>query len=329
MAKFKIFTEKPLRQHVLIIYVISMHITKVADHIYLVDVEAGGIKNFIASYVVKGEKVAIIETGPTLSTSNLLLGLKELNIAPEEVAYVVVSHIHLDHSGGTGSLLKHLPKAKVIVHQRGAPHLTNPEKLWEQSKMVLGSITDIYGKPEPVHTERIFATSDGDEIDLGEGIALKVIETTGHASHHQSYYEASSKAVFPGDAAGIYLCEIGVVVPTTPAPFRMDIALASIERLKQLKPKLLLYSHFGRAYYAEAKLQTYMDQLRLWARIAYDGLKEGQQLEVISKRIIDADESIQKALKYIGVHTILSKTVFEQSIHGVVDFVQKFGLSSV
>jgi len=182
-----------------------MHVTKLEEHLDLIDVETAGIENFIASYVLRGRSVAIIETGPTSSVPNLLAGLGKLGVKLEDVTYVAVSHVHLDHGGGAGTLLKSLPNARVIVHQRGAPHLINPEKLWQQSKEVLGKITELYGAPEPVPFERIIAAEDGMTFDLGKNVEFKVVETLGHASHHQSYYETFGRGVFPGDAAGIYL----------------------------------------------------------------------------------------------------------------------------
>ena len=301
-----------------------MNITKIENHIYLIDVETAGIKNFIASYILKGKQTAIIETGPTSSIHNVLSGLRELNIKPEEIAYVAVSHIHLDHGGGVGTLLKFLPKAKVIVHQRGAPHLANPEKLWQQSLKVLGNIAEMYGKPEPVPEERIIAATDDLTFDLGEGVELKVLETLGHASHHLSYYESSTKGIFPGDAAGIYLSEIGVIVPTTPPPFRLDIALASLDKLIELKPKVLYYSHFGKAHNAIEKLQTYVRQVKLWAKIAREGIENGEGIEAIRQRIIEKDEAVRKALQYIQNHLVLSETTLNESVQGFIGFVEKF-----
>lgn len=303
---------------------LEMHIVKVAEHIHQVDVEIAGIKNFIASYILKGEKAAIIETGPTSSIQNLLSCLKELKIKSTDIAYVAVSHIHLDHGGGVGSLLKHLPNAKVVVHQRGAPHLANPEKLWQQSKAVLGKIAEIYGKPEPVGEERIIPATDGITLDIGDDIQLKIIETLGHASHHLSYYEPTTEGVFPGDAAGIYLNEIDVVVPTTPAPFRLDIALASLDKLANLKPKILYYTHFGKAQNALDKIQFYKEQLKLWTEIAKQGIKSKDNLNTISKKIAQSDLAIQKAKKYIDTHMILSETVLEESVKGIVDYAEKF-----
>jgi glyoxylase-like metal-dependent hydrolase (beta-lactamase superfamily II) len=301
-----------------------MQITKLENHLYQIDVETTGIKNFIASYILKGKQVAMVETGPTSSVPNLLSSLKELNVKPEDVAYVAVSHIHLDHGGGAGTLLKHLPRAKVIVHQRGAPHLANPEKLWQQSKEVMGSIAEMYGKPEPVPEERLIAATDGMTFDIGNDVSLKVVETLGHASHHLSYYEPLSEGIFPGDAAGIYLKEINVIVPTTPPPFRLDIALASLDKLIRLKPRVLYYSHFGKAYNAVEKLQTYAQQLVLWAKIAKEGVENQESLEVISKRIMESDRAIQEAKEYIKSHPVLSETVLNESLQGFVGFVEKF-----
>jgi glyoxylase-like metal-dependent hydrolase (beta-lactamase superfamily II) len=302
-----------------------MSVTKLEEHIFLIDAETAGMKKFIASYVVRGRRVAMVETGPASSVPNLLAGLKELDVELAEVEYVAVSHIHLDHAGGAGTLLKHLPNAKVVVHQRGAAHLAHPQKLWEQSKLVLGSITELYGEPEPVPEDRIIAASDGMAFDLGDGVELKVVETLGHASHHQSYYESLSEGVFPGDAAGIYLSEINAIVPTTPPPLRLDVALASLDKLISLKPRSLYYSHFGKAVDGVEKLHAYAQQLKLWAKIAKQGLENGDGLAAISKHITENDDSLRRALSYVKVHPVLGETVLANSVKGVVDFVQKFG----
>ncbi|MEM3616972.1 MAG: MBL fold metallo-hydrolase [Candidatus Bathyarchaeia archaeon] len=292
----------------------------------MIDVEVAGIQRFIASYVLIGEKVAIVETGPTSSIQNLVHGLTRLGIKPDDVSYIAVSHIHLDHGGGVGTLARHFPRAKVIVHEKGAPHLANPEKLWQQSKMVLGDVAEIYGKPESVSADRIIAAKNDMPFEIGKGIALKVVETLGHASHHLSYYEPLSNGIFVGDAAGIYLNDIDVIVPTTPSPFRLDIALASLKKLANLKPSVLYYTHFGMAKNAMEKLQAYADQLRLWANIAKQSLDEGEDLEKISRKIAEKDEAIKKAMKHIKVHRVLGETVLETSVWGVVEFVKNFGV---
>lgn len=303
-----------------------MSVAKMDEHISMIDVEVAGIKHFIASYVLIGENIAIVETGPSSSIQNLIRGLTDLGIKPDEVSYITVSHIHLDHAGGVGALIKHFPKARVIVHEKGAPHLANPEKLWQQSKMALGGIAEIYGEPEPVPADRIIAAKDGMTFKIGKDMALRVVETLGHASHHLSYYEPLSNGVFVGDAAGIYLSDVGVIVPTTPLPFRLDKALASLKKLADLKPSVLYYTHFGMAENAMEKLHAYADQLKLWACIAKQSLDKGEGLEEISRKIAEKDGAVKKAMEHIKAHRILGETVLKTSVFGVVDFVKNFGL---
>jgi glyoxylase-like metal-dependent hydrolase (beta-lactamase superfamily II) len=300
-----------------------MHVRKLQNHVFMIDLETGGLDNFIASYVLRGKKVAIIETGPASSVPNIVMALKKLGVKPVDVAYVAVSHIHLDHGGGVGTLLKHLPNAKAIVHHRGAPHLVNLEKLWQQSRIVLGRIADMYGPPEPVPVDRIIPATDGMTFDVGNGVSFRVVETFGHASHHQSYFEGLGGTVFPGDAAGIYLKQFDVVVPTTPAPFRLDSTLSSLDKLAALRPRALYYSHFGPATDPARRLQAYAEQLRLWAKIAAEGTEHGRSVEEIRDRIIAADVSLQKALQLIEVHPILSETVLNNSVQGFIDFAEK------
>lgn len=300
-----------------------MHVTELTEHIYLIDVETGGLKNFIASYILKGKQVAIVETGPTSSVPNLLSALEQLDVKFEDVVYVAISHIHLDHGGGGGTLIKNLPNAKVVVHQRGAPHLVNPEKLWRQSKEVLRSITELYGEPEPVPAERIIAATHGMILDVGNGVKLKVVETLGHASHHQSYYETLGGGIFPGDAAGIYMKEFDAVVPTTPAPFRLDSTLASLDKLVSLKPKALYYSHFGEASNPVERLQAYAEQLKLWARIAMEGVERKQGLDAMRERILENDENIRRTAKALRAHPVLGEIVLVNSVQGVIEYAEK------
>jgi glyoxylase-like metal-dependent hydrolase (beta-lactamase superfamily II) len=300
-----------------------MRTKNIGKNLFLIDLETGGFKDLICSYVLKGTKTVIVETGPSSSVSNLLSGLKELNVKVEDVAYVAISHVHIDHSGGAGGLLKFLPNAEVIVHPRGAPHLVNPEKLWLQAKEVLGNVAEIFGEPDPVPADRLIVASDGMTFDLGNGVMLKVVETLGHAAHHLSYFENVNGGVFPGDAAGIYLSKFGVVVPTAPPPFRVDVALSSLDRLISLNPAALYYSHFGKTTDALKRLQDYALQIRLWAGIAEDGVKNKQSPETIRKRILLEDKAMEKLAMVLKSHPIYAKTVIENSVQGFIDFAEK------
>ena len=295
-----------------------MHTKKIGDNLFLIDLETGGFKNLIASYVLKGTKSIIVETGPSSSIPNLLSGLKELNVRTENVTYVAISHVHIDHGGGVGTLLKSLPNAKVIVHQRGARHLVNPEKLWLQSRMVLENVAEIFGVPEPVPEDRIEIASD-DNFDVGNGAELKAVETLGHASHHLSYYESLNGGIFVGDAAGAYINEFDVIVPTTPPPFVLDAALESLSKLISFAPRALYYSHFGKASSAITRLQNYALQIKQWAKIAEDGVRKKQGADEIRERILAEDENMHKVASFLMAHPILKKTVIQNSVQGFVD----------
>jgi glyoxylase-like metal-dependent hydrolase (beta-lactamase superfamily II) len=300
-----------------------LHTKEIEKNLFLIDLETGGLRNLIASYVLKGTEAIIVETGPSSSVSNLLSGLKELNVKAENVAYVAITHVHIDHGGGAGALLKFLPNAKVIVHPRGVPHLVNPEQLWLQTKEVLGQVAEIFGEPNPVPEDRIIAAADGVTFDVGNNVKLKAVETLGHASHNLSYYEPLHGGIFPGDAAGIYLREFDVVVPTTPPPFRLDIALASLDKLVSLKPTALYYSHFGKVSDAAKRLQDYALQLKLWAGIAGEGVKNKRSLEEIRERILSEDKVMRKLSGYLKSHPIYAKTMLENSVQGFIDFAEK------
>jgi glyoxylase-like metal-dependent hydrolase (beta-lactamase superfamily II) len=298
-----------------------VHTKEIGKNLFLIDLETGGISKIIASYVLKGEKTIIVETGPSSSIPNLLSGLKELNVKTEDVAYVAISHVHIDHSGGAGCLLKLLPNAEVIVHPRGVPHLVNPEKLWLQAKEVLGDLAEMFGEPVPVPEDRIIAAADDVTFEAGN-VKLKAIETLGHASHHLSYYEPVNRGVFPGDAAGIYLSQFDMVVPTAPPPFRLDIALASLYKLIRLNPEALYFSHFGNASDTVKRLRGYALQIQLWADIAREGVKNKRSVEEIRERIISEDKVMRELAGFLRAHPIYVKTVLENSVQGFIKFAE-------
>ena len=286
------------------------------------DLKTGGFERLICSYIISGEHPFLVESGPASSVPNLLAALNEININFDDIRYLAVTHVHLDHGGGAGILIKSLPNAKVIVHPRGAPHLIDPERLWPSSQSVLGFISDIFGKPEPVPKDRIIPMTEG-SFDLGFGAKLTVVETLGHASHNLSFHESVNGGVFPGDAAGTYLPECDVIVPTTPPPFYLEAALASLDKLISLNPKALYFSHFGKATNAIQHLKDYKVQLQLWADIAEDGIKKNQDLEEIRDRIVKEDKIMKQIIGYVKSHRIYSKTMLENCVLGFIKYAKQ------
>jgi glyoxylase-like metal-dependent hydrolase (beta-lactamase superfamily II) len=297
-----------------------VHIDRVGEDLFLIDLETGGFEGIAASYVLRGLKSIIVETGPTSSILNLISGLKKIGISTEDVAYVAVTHVHVDHSGGVGKLLKFLPNAKVVVHPNGVKHMISPERLWQQTRIVLGEIADVYGKPEPVPTEKLISAVDRMVLDVGGGTELRVVETLGHAAHHLSFYSQKHRGVFVGDAAGIYLSEVDAVIPTTPPPFRLEMTLESLEKLGCLRPELLYYSHFGVADDAENRLRSYMAQLGVWAKIVREGIEKGESVEEITRRILMEDKMMNRIMPYVEANEILMKAGVGNSVQGLVDY---------
>jgi glyoxylase-like metal-dependent hydrolase (beta-lactamase superfamily II) len=299
-----------------------MHTKQLGEKLFLADLQTGGLENLIASYIVKSEKTVIVDAGPASSAANLLSALKEVNVKTENVAYIALTHIHADHSGATAALLKKLPNAKAVVHAKGARHLKDPSKLWPASQQTLGYVADIFGEPAPVPEDCIVVGSEGMVLDLGERLRLKIVEAPGHASHNLAYFNEANGDLFVGDAAGAYLPEFDKVYPTTPPPFRPDIALISLEKLARLNPKTLYYAHFGAASDAVRRLNEYAAQIKMWVNIAQEGVKCGLSDEAIRQTIFEQDETIRDIVPALKANVVHKKTLVGNSVQGFIDFVR-------
>lgn len=292
-----------------------MNTRKVSARLFIIDLKPANIGRFTAAYIIKGEKTVIIECGPASTAENLLRGLKELKVGFDEVDYVMVSHAHIDHWGSAGVLLKHLPNAELFIHPMGLPHLANPQKLWTQSKQVLGEVAEIFGEPAPVPAERMTAARDGMIVDLGGELEIQVIETLGHAPHHVSYYERANGILFPGETAGVYIEDLGVTLPATPPPIMLGKLFESLEKLVRLNPKMLCYTHFGLADNAVERLKAYASQLSLWASTIRECLKNNESIDSMKEKLMERDSYLKTASDYVKTHPIISR-VFTQLIQG-------------
>jgi len=171
------------------------------------------------------------------------------------------------------------------------------------------------------------AAEDNMQIDLGNGVEIQVIETLGHASHHVSYYDRKSGILFPGDTAGIYVENLDVVLPTTPPLLFLPKILESLDRLVMLNPKTLCYTHFGIAEDAVEKLEAYKKQLKLWASVIQEGLKNGEKIEAITQKIVECDRAVRAAMEYFGNinHPIMNFEMLMRDIQGFIAYFKKYG----
>jgi glyoxylase-like metal-dependent hydrolase (beta-lactamase superfamily II) len=237
------------------------------QEIYLVDTGQFGLNGYGAAYILKSTIPAIIETGLSYSAERILKGLEELEIPPEDVGYIFITHVHLDHAGGAGPLGKACPNATVVVHERGAKHLIKPAYLVNSVKEATGPMFTHYGEAVPIPTAHIFRVEGGELVSLGGGVNIKMIATPGHAPHHLCFYEHRTKTLFVGDAAGIYWPKMEKLLPTTPPPsFDLRQSLTSLKLLQELDLRYLLYTHFGPHEEPARMLQDYAKLLQEWVK---------------------------------------------------------------
>jgi glyoxylase-like metal-dependent hydrolase (beta-lactamase superfamily II) len=223
------------------------------DHgITAVDTEYVRPKLDASHLIVHGGRAAFVDTGSSHSAPLLLAALAEKGIAPEQVDWVFVTHVHLDHAGGAGTLMASLPNATAVLHPRGARHMIDPSRLVEGSKAVYGeeAFNALYGEIRPIPAERLQVVEDGERLSLG-GREFEFIHTEGHARHHYCIVDAAAEAVFTGDCFGISYRELDTAAgpfifpTTTPVHFDPEAAHATIRRLLSYKPRQAFLTHYS------------------------------------------------------------------------------------
>jgi glyoxylase-like metal-dependent hydrolase (beta-lactamase superfamily II) len=275
--------------------------------LWFVDLKVDGEREYTGAYVVKsGKGVALIEVGPASTHEKILSALEDIELAYEDVRFVFLTHIHLDHAGALGNLIRHFPNASVIVHKRGKEHLIDPESvLWNASKKVLGFVADIYGKPESVPEDRIIPVEKRMDFDLGK-VSFEILPTPGHASHHVCVFLEKEGVLFSGDAAGIYIPSLDVLLPISPPPFKLELAMKSITTMISLNPKLIAFTHFDVSKNGSQLLRKYHSQLMIWYReiksIVVKGIEDREEmLDFISKRDRDLKRFLERSELFPGI----------------------------
>jgi glyoxylase-like metal-dependent hydrolase (beta-lactamase superfamily II) len=192
-----------------------------------------------------------------------------------------VTHIHLDHAGGVGDIAALYPKAEIVVHELGAGHLVDPTRLVASARRVYGSaMDDVFGELVPTDAARVRAVGTQAALDLGGGRTMTVRHAPGHAKHHIALLDDQTGDLYVGDAAGIYVPEADIVRPATPPPdFDLDVAVASIEMFRAMRPRRLLFSHFGPVDNVDEILDRSIEELRLWVELVRDARRDGLDLD--------------------------------------------------
>lgn len=229
-----------------------------------------------ASHLIVHEgRAAFVDAGAAPGVPHLLAALDELSIPRDRVEWILLTHVHLDHAGGAGALLRELPQAKVALHPRGAPHLIDPARLIAASIAVYGAerYAALYGEIVPIPAERVVVTTPDQRLSLA-GRELGVLHTPGHALHHQVFFDHQARAVFTGDTFGLSYREFDVdgrafaFPTTTPTQFDPQQLIESIERILALQPQRAYFTHFGEVRDLERIGADLVRQIRSFERIA-------------------------------------------------------------
>ena len=251
--------------------------TRIAEGVIELDTLLGGWERVTAGYLIEGDAPVLVETGSQSSVPALLAHLDRLGLGADDLAGVVVTHIHLDHAGGVGDVARAFPKATVYVHPKGARHLEDPTRLVDSAARVYGPLLDsLYGRLDPTPAERIHVLEDGEQVRVSSNRFLTAVDSPGHAKHHLGLHDNWSGTLFVGDAVGVKLPDAGVLRPSTPPPdFDLTQALHSLRRFAERKPTGLALAHYGLLADPLDVLDEADGTLRRWADVAEAAWRSG------------------------------------------------------
>ena len=268
-------------------------------------------KNFAAVHFInQNNKLLIVDTATNHSAKRFLDALHTMNISPESVEWILLTHVHLDHAGGAGLLMKMCPNARLAVHARGARHMVNPEKLW-------ASVVSVYGKEEaekqygqliPVDENRVIAVGEGEVISF-QNRKLQIFDAPGHANHHIVIFDEESKSFFTGDAFGVAYPELTtedgefILISSTPTQFEPVKFEITIKKIMEQRPKSCFLTHFSKIMNIEKNSYELLKQLDEYVTIAQQARNncENQQdqirrklFELLYKKLENTNLSISK-----------------------------------
>lgn len=263
-------------------------VTDHGDGLWQIDLGFQEREGVISAYLLaQGDELALVETGPSSTLPHLLAGIRAAGFEPAAVGTILVSHIHLDHSGGAGVFVRdHAPQAVVRVHPVGAPHLIDPSRLVASATRLYTDRMDaLWGEVAPIPTERVVALADADPLQVG-GRPLSALFTPGHASHHVVVWDPSRGVAFTGDVGGVRMAGTGFNLPPAPPPELDPEGWAtSVERMRQLGARRLFLTHGGPFDDVDAHLDQILPNLADLIALAKDALLAGADHAALTERI--------------------------------------------
>ncbi len=259
-----------------------------------------GEHEIVGSYLLAREnELAIIDPGPASTVEALLASIREVGFDPQEVTHILDTHIHLDHAGATGTLVRLMPQAQVYAHSKGTPHLIDPSKVVASASRIYGErMQMLWGEIEATPTERVHMIEGGDILKIA-GRRLEVHYTPGHAVHHVIFFDAHSGELFAGDVAGVRLPGVDYVRPPTPPPdLDLEAWSDSISLVRSLRPDVLYIGHFGAVKDVGQHFGRLREKLHSWGDFVLDGMRNGKdEAEIIAMLIEKTQPELQRVAR--------------------------------
>ncbi|MEW9670217.1 MBL fold metallo-hydrolase [Ammoniphilus sp. 3BR4] len=302
------------------------------NRIHLVDGYDLGVAGRTGTYVICEEQLTLVETSASPSVPYILRGLQDLGLDPKEVRYIIVTHIHLDHSGGAGLLLKSCPNGNVVVHPKGARHLAHPQRLIEGARAVYGEKFDeLFDPILPIPEDKLITMADQDTLRIGPHCLLQFLDTPGHANHHFSIYDSVSNGIFTGDTIGVYYPELvqqgaALYLPSTsPNQFNPEDMMESMERIRQLNVDRIYFGHFGMSEEPSEVYRQLEYWLPLFLNTAEQAFTDEKSEEAIAARLY---QQVEDWLTDRGISTndsvySMIQLDLEVGAKGLFDYIKK------
>jgi len=293
------------------------NVVKVADDIYKIDAQLAATDRPLVSYLIAGNPAALIDNGPASTIPAMIEGLRQIGQEPKQIAYIIPTHIHLDHAGGAGKLTKLWPWAQVLFHEQGVRHMTDPTKLIASTKKAFGdNFEDVFGPILPVAQSQVIVVKGGEKLQLGRR-ELEVIYSPGHAAHHVSFFQSNDRTLFCGEALGLPWGGKGKVMPAViPPGFDLELTLDSYDRLEKIAPSMLIYAHGGVSKDVKKSIHEVRITTQRIGDIILSGLKSGK----------DVAEICRLVAKYLEEDGFSGLTGVAPMVDGYIMYYKKKGI---
>lgn len=295
------------------------------ENVHLIDLRLLGLPHLNGTYLLEGDEPALVDPGPTTTLDNLEAGLATHGLTFDDIHALLLTHIHLDHAGATGTLVARYPELRVYVHQRGVPHMAAPERLIRSATRLYGELMDsLWGEVRPVPKDNLVVLRGGETLRLA-GRVLRVYDTPGHAWHHVTYWDEGSGVAFVGDVAGVRMPGVPYVRPPTPPPeVDLEAWQGSLDVLRALDPSLLLLFHFGPVQEPAHHIEELRARLLHWAEAVRQGLvDDGDEATQMERLRTIAEEELGRDPPADVRESYQLVTPIEQSWQGLARYWRK------